>query len=353
MTAQMVKIRHAIRIALIAAISGGLVLNIAYAEPLRWKMASWFPPNLTQLGTLGLRLTESIDRVSGGEFSIEYFGPGALIAAKDCFDTVSAGTIDACWSSARYWYGKEPALAMFAAVPFGPRAAEFGAWIYFGGGIELMDKIYAEHGLKSLPCGVVAPEASGWFRKEIKSVEDLKGLKMRFFGLGARVMERLGVVTQLIAGDDIVAAMARGSIDAAEYSMPAIDLELGIHDVAKHYYFPGWHQQATLFELLMNKQQWEALNDTQRAQLELVCGDNFRHGLVEGEAIQSAALATLKSKGVVFHLWPPEILDIIEQTWIEVATEDAGRDDNFKKVWESYTQFRVANRLWKDLGHLR
>jgi len=329
------------------------VLNTAHAEPLRWKMASWFPANLIQLGTLGLRLTESIDRVSGGEFSIEYFGPGTLIAAKDCFDTVSAGTIDACWSSPRYWYGKEPALAMFAAVPFGPRAAEFGAWIYFGGGLELMDKIYAEHGLKSLPCGVVAPEASGWFREEIKSVEDLKGLEMRFFGLGARVMERLGVVTKLIAGDDIVAALARGSIDAAEYSMPAIDLELGVHDAAKHYYFPGWHQQSTLFELLMNLQQWEALNDTQRAQLELVCGDNFRHGLVEGEAIQAAALATLKSKGVIFHRWTQEVLDLVEDTWIEVATEDAERDAKFKAVWESYTQFRDANRVWNELGYLR
>ena len=159
---------------------------------------------------------------------------------------------------------------------------------------------------------------------------------MRFFGLGAKVMEKIGVSTQLIAGGDIFPALERGSIDATEYSMPAIDLNLGFYQVAKHYYFPGWHQQSTLFELLMNRPAWDALSDTQRAQIEVTCGDAFREGLAEGEAIQGAALAELQEKGVTIHRWSQDILDTLEEKWNEVAAEDAARDATFAKVWESY-----------------
>jgi len=168
--------------------------------------------------------------VSGGTFRIKFFEPNALIPAKGCFDAVGEGSVDACWSTTGFWYGKEPALAMFTAVPFGPAAGEYLAWFYFGGGEELMDEIYAKHGLKSVQCGIIAPEASGWFRKEINTLDDLKGLKMRFYGLGAKVMEKLGVSTQLTAGGDIFRALERGSIDATEFSMPVIDLlDFGDH----------------------------------------------------------------------------------------------------------------------------
>ena len=154
----------------------------AQDERVRWKMASWFPSHLTQLGTLGKSMVDRLERVSGGNISIKFFEPGALVPAKECFDAVAAGSVDACWSTPGYWYGKEPALAMFAAVPFGPSAGEYMAWIFYGGGYELWDAIYEPHGLKSIPCGIIAPEASGWFRKEINSIDDLAGLKMRFFG---------------------------------------------------------------------------------------------------------------------------------------------------------------------------
>ena len=322
-------------------------------ERIRWKMASWFPSQLTQLGTLGKSMVDRLERISGGNIRLKYFEPNALIPAKECFDAVAKGSVDACWSTPGYWYGKEPALAMFAAVPFGPSAGEYMAWIFYGGGVQLWDAIYEPHGLKSLPCGVIAPEASGWFRKEIKSIDDLKGLKMRFFGLGAKVMEKVGVSTQLIAGGDIFPALERGSIDATEYSMPAIDLNLGFYQVAKHYYFPGWHQQSTVFELLLNRKAWDALSDTQRAQIEVACGDAFREGLAEGEAIQGKALAELKKKGVTIHRWSQEILDTLEKHWADVAAADAARDANFKKVWDSYTKFRAEYAVWKELGYLK
>ncbi|MHA1600176.1 MAG: TRAP transporter substrate-binding protein, partial [Alphaproteobacteria bacterium] len=297
-------------------------------------MASAFPGKLIQLGSLGKSLSDKIKRVSGGNLQLKFFEPKALVPPLEMFDSVSVGSIDAAWSTPGYWFGKEKALALFAAVPFGPSAGEYMAWFFYGGGKERMDKIYAKHNIKSVMCGVIAPEASGWFRKEIKSIDDLKGLKMRFFGLGAKVMEKVGVSTQLIAGGDIYPALELGTIDATEYSMPAIDLNLGFYQIAKHYYFPGWHQQATLFDLMMNKDQWEALTETQQAQIEISCGDNFREGLAEGEAIQAKALKELKEKGVNIHRWSPEILDTLQAAWKEVAAELAAEDPTFKDTWE-------------------
>lgn len=318
----------------------------------RWNMGSAFGSKLTQLGTLGVSLSEKVERSTGGNIRLKFFEPGALVPPLEMFDSISAGSLDAAWSTAGYWVGKDETFAMFSAVPFGPRAGEYLGWMYYGGGKELMDELYSPFNIKAITCGVIAPEASGWFRKEINSVDDLKGLKMRFFGLGAKVMEKMGVSTQLLAGGDIFPALERGSIDATEFSMPAIDLNLGFYQVAKHYYFPGWHQQATLFELLMNKEKYDALSETQKAQLEMACGDNVREGLAEGEAIQGAALAELQSKGVTIHRWPPEVLAELNGAWNEVAGELAAENPNFKKVWESYSAFREQYKIWDELGYL-
>ncbi len=324
----------------------------AAEKRVNWKMGSAFPSKLVQLGSLGVSLSNKIERISGGNVRLKFFEPNALVPPLEMFDAISAGSLDAAWSTPGYWVGKDETFAMFSAVPFGPRAGEYGAWIYYGGGQELMDEIYKPFGIKSIVCGVIAPEASGWFRKEIKSIDDLKGLKMRFFGLGAKVMEKIGVSTQLIAGGDIFPALERGSIDATEFSMPAIDLNLGFYQVAKHYYFPGWHQQATLFELMMNQEKWDGLSKVQQAQIEVACGDNFREGLAEGEAIQGKALATLKEKGVTIHRWPPEVLAELKKAWDEVAGELSASNANFKKVWDSFQKFRSEYRIWNDLGYL-
>ncbi len=342
----------------VAALALGASLGLASVgtasaeEAVRWKMGSAYPGKLVQLGSLGKSLSSKIDRISGGNLQLKFFEPNALVPPLEMFDAVSAGSLDAAWSTPGYWFGKEKALTLFAAVPFGPSAGEYMAWFYYGGGKELMDKIYAKYNIKSVMCGIIAPEASGWFRKEIKSVDDLKGLKMRFFGLGAKVMEKLGVSTQLLAGGDIYPALERGTIDATEFSMPAIDLKLGFYQVAKHYYFPGWHQQSTLFDLMMNKDKWEALSETQQAQIEVACGDNFREGLAEGEAIQGKALAELKEKGVNIHRWSPEILDTLRGAWKEVAAELVAEDPSFKEVWESLEAFRAEYAVWKELGYL-
>lgn len=322
------------------------------ADRVRWKMGSTYPGSLTQLGTLGKRVDEKIDEVSGGNIQIKFYEPGALVPALEVFDAVSTGSIDAAFSTPGYWAGKVPALQLFGAVPFGPQAGEYLAWVKFGGGQEIFDRLYAEHGIKSLFCGLIAPEASGWFSKEINTVEDLKGLKMRFFGLGAKVMEKLGVSTQLLSAGDIYPALELGTIDATEFSMPAIDLKLGFHQVAKYYYFPGWHQQSTFFDLMINKEKWEGLDKTQQAQIEAVCNDNLAYGFAEGEAIQFAALKELQEKGVNIKKWSPEMLDAMRGAWEEVAGELAAQDADFKEAYDSLQGLRANYKIWKDIGYL-
>jgi TRAP-type mannitol/chloroaromatic compound transport system substrate-binding protein len=324
----------------------------AVAQEVRLNMGSTFPGSLVQLGSLGKRLETASKAISNGELELRFFEPGALVPALELFDAVSNGSVDAGWSVPGYWQGKEPALALFSAIPFGPEAGEYAAWLFHFGGEEQMQKIYAKHNVYSMICGVIAPEASGWFREEITSIEDLRGLKMRFFGLGASVMQKLGVDTQLLAAADIYPALERGTIDATEFSMPAIDLDLGFHQVANHYYFPGWHQMSTVFELMIHKPTWEALSDQHKVMLQTICRANYTEGLAEGEAIQAAALKELEAKGVQFHRWDDEALATLEATWLEVAEEISESDEAFKESWESLQAFRADYRRWRELGYL-
>ncbi len=345
--------RHSIKTSILAAAAVAVTFGGASAEQVRLKMGATFPSSLTQLGTLGKKPEENVNRISGGDIQLKYFEPGALVPALELFDAVKSGAVDAGWSTSGYWQGKEPALALFSAVPFGPAAGEYAAWLYFGGGQDMYQKIYAKNGIHALICGVIAPEASGWFREPLNSVTDLKGKKMRFFGLGAKVMQKLGVDTQLLAAADIYPALERGTIDATEFSMPAIDLNLGFYQIAKNYYFPGWHQQSTTFELIINKAKWDAMSDTQKAQLEIACQANYALGMAEGEAIQGKALAELKSKGVTVHKWSDDDLALLEKTWIELAEEQAASNADFKEAWESLKAFRAEYAVWKDLGYLK
>ena len=347
-------------IASVAALAATLMLGVsAISDPaaaqdkkVRIAMASAFPGKMVQLGTLGVNFAEKLKKVSGGSLEIKFNEPNALVPALQMFDAISSGALDAAWSTPGYWTGKDTTFAMFSAVPFGPSAGEYMAWMYYGGGAQLMNELYAKYKIVSMPCGVIAPEASGWFRKEIKTVEDLKGLKMRFFGLGAKVMEKLGVSTQLIAGGEIYQALQLGTIDATEYSMPAIDLDLGFYQVAKYYYLPGWHQQSTLFDVMFSEAKWAQMSPAQKTMVELACGDNFREGLAEGEAIQFKALAQLRAKGVEIKRWSPQILAAMEKAWNEVVAAENAKNPTFKKAWDSYSTFRTNYKTWRSVGYL-
>ncbi|MCJ9430300.1 TRAP transporter substrate-binding protein [Kordiimonas marina] len=318
-----------------------------------WRMTTTYPSNLFLIGTLAKRLSDTVRTISDGKVNLKLYEPGVLAPPFETFDAVSYGAVEAGWSTPGYWAGKEPALQLFASVPFGPPAREYLAWFDYGGGKEMFEKIYHKHNIHSIMCGLEPPEASGWFKKEIKSLDDFKGLKIRFFGLGAKVMEEVGAAPQLIAGGEIYQALELGTIDATEYSMPAIDEKLGLYEVAKHYYFPGWHQQSTFFDLMINLQAWNKLTDVQKAQIETACSSNIRYGISEGEAKQVAALKRLEAKGVHIHTWPPEILDGLHKAWDKVAADMAKKDPTFAKAWTSLQAFRKDYKTWSERGYLK
>ncbi len=341
------------RAALSTAVCMGLAMAAAPAQSETWQMQSTYPGSLTQLGTLGKHIAESVTAMTDGEVTIEFQEPGAIVPALEVFDAVASGAVEAGWSTPGYWAGKVPALQLFAAVPFGPSAGEYLAWIKFGGGKELFEEIYHANNIHGVHCGLIAPEASGWFKTEIKTVEDLQGKKMRFFGLGAKVMEKMGVSTQLLAGGDIFPALELGTIDATEFSMPAIDYNLGFYQVAKHYYFPGWHQQTTLFDLMINLDVWESLDETTQMKIETACDAAMLYGFAEGEAIQFEAMEKLEAEGVQLHYWPDEILDALNAAWEEVVAEEAAADADFARSWESLSEFRKRYTRWSEYGYIR
>ncbi|MGH6896269.1 MAG: TRAP transporter substrate-binding protein [Geminicoccaceae bacterium] len=310
-------------------------------------MQSAFPSQLPHLGTSGVRFADNLERVSDGSFQIEFQEPGALVPALECFDAASRGSVETCWTTPGYHTGKIPALAFFTAVPFGPQYGEFFAWKRHGGGDELKNQIYGEHNLYSLDCTAIGPETSGWFREPVESLEDLQGLKMRFFGLGAQVVQKLGVSTQLLAAADIYPALERGVIDATEFSMPAMDIQLGFHQIAKNNYFPGWHQQVSVNELLMHKPAWEGLSDQHRVMLELTCAAEIHYNYAETEATNPDAMNRMvEENGVTVQRWSDEQLAAFEAAWQEVIEEQSAADPTFKKVAESYLAFRERYRTW-------
>jgi TRAP-type mannitol/chloroaromatic compound transport system substrate-binding protein len=321
--------------------------DTAAQERVRWKMASAFGSQLPHLGPSGLRFSKDVERLSAGRFEVKFFEPGALVPALECFDAVSKGSIEACWTTPGYDTGKYPALAFFTTVPFGPTLGEFLAWKWFGGGNKLRDEIYAQHDMIAFDCFCIGPETSGWFRNEIKSLDDMKGLKMRFFGLGAKVMQKLGVSTQLLAGADIFPALERGVIDATEFSMPMMDIKLGFHQIAKFNYFPGWHQQVSCSHILMNKKAFDALPDQYKAMIEVAAGRQVAYTYAETEAMQFGVMAEMRDKhGVQAKRWGDEELRVFEKTWLEVIAEESAKDPLFKKVSDHYLDYRKQYAIW-------
>ena len=325
------------------------------ADKLLLKTPIAFSTSLPGLGSPIPRVAKQLDLMSGGTLKMKVYEPGKLVKPFEILDAVSSGKINSGYTTAGYWAGKIPAAPLFSAVPFGPEAGEYMAWLYYGNGLTLYQQMYDEAGFNVhvVPCAVIAPETSGWFGKEINSAEDLKGLKMRFFGLGGKVMQKLGVATSLLPGGEIFPALEKGAIDATEFSMPAIDKRLGFHKLVKYNYFPGWHQQATLFEVLINKDVWNGASEQHKAIIENACKASMTDSYAEGEAIQhDALLENINKNGVIIKKWDAGMLSLFSKTWDEVAAEEAGKDAYFKKVLDDMTAFRDGYKIWKDNAFL-
>jgi TRAP-type mannitol/chloroaromatic compound transport system substrate-binding protein len=325
----------------------------AQDKRVRMNMAGAFPGQMAILGPGQIAFAERVKKMSGGSIDMRFSEPGALVPASQYFDAVSAGSLDSAWTSLGFFTGKDIAFAMFSSVPFGPEMGEYLGWMKHGGGEKLMQELAAKYNVEVMLCGSIAPEASGWFRREIKSLDDLKGLKMRFFGLGAIVMQKLGVATQLLQAGEIFQALQLGTIDATEFSMPAMDLTLGFHQVAKHYYFPGWHQMSTFLHLIISKQKWAELSDAQKEIIRAGCDQTIVANYAEGEAVQAKAIKEIQGKGVTVHYWPKDVLEVYRKTWLEVVEEQKAKSPEFAKVWASYSAFREEYKTWREYGYLK
>ncbi|MBC8258532.1 MAG: TRAP transporter substrate-binding protein [SAR324 cluster bacterium] len=321
-----------------------------FAKKVLLKTPIAFPTRLPGLGTTIIHASKIAKRASGGDVNIKIYEPKKLVAPFEILDAVSTGKVQAGFTTAGYWYGKMKAAPLFSAVPFGPEAGEYLAWFLYGNGMKLYQEMYDSNGfnVKVLLCGMIAPETSGWFKKPINSVADLKGLSMRFFGLGGTVMNKLGVSTSLLPGGEIFPALEKGAIDATEFSMPAIDQLLGLHKIAKYNYFPGWHQQATSFELLVNKDVWNKMSNSQQAILEVACDSAITNSIAEGEAIQFDVMNdNVAKRGVKIMYWSDEMLNAFSSTWDQVAAEHSAEDAFFKKVWDDMSTFRKGYDTWQ------
>ena len=333
-----------------SALAMSVVAAAAHAETI--DMQAYVPSSLPVLGSAGLALGERVTRLTGGEIEIVYHNPGELAPTNEIWDGVSTGAITAGWYTPGLAEGIIPASPLFTAFPFGPDAVEYSAWWYNGDGKELWAELSAPYNIHSELCAMLAPEASGWFNNEINSPADLEGLKMRIFGLGASVMEKLGAQAQSMGVGDTMTGLNLGTLDAAEISFPAIDLMLGMQEHAKHYYFPGWHQQSSLITFIINKDVWDGLEDQQRAAIEEVCAANVTASIAEGESIQLEPLASLDSQGVTVHTWSDDMLSAFSGAWDEVVAERTASDADFKRVWEHIQAFRADYATWGDLAYV-
>ncbi|MFA3917375.1 TRAP transporter substrate-binding protein [Ruegeria hyattellae] len=338
------------------AVAASLMAGPAIAaDKMLLKTPIAFSTALPGLGSPIPRVAEQLDLMSGGTLRMKVYEPGKLVPPFEILDAVSSGKINSGYTTAGYWAGKIPAAPLFSAVPFGPEAGEYMAWLYYGNGMSLYQEMYDQAGfnVKVIPCAIIAPETSGWFATEINSPDDLSGLKMRFFGLGGKVMQKLGVATSLLPGGEIFPALEKGAIDATEFSMPAIDARLGFHKLVKFNYFPGWHQQATVFELLVNKDVWNEASEQHQAIIENACKASMADSFAEGEAIQHAALIdNVENNGVEIKQWNEDMLNTFRSTWEEVAAEEAANDAFFAKVLGDMSEFRDGYAVWKENAFL-
>lgn len=316
----------------------------------RWTLTSAFSPGMPHLAELAKRIDHNIWRLSGGTFEIRLAENGNT--SMDLHTAVAAGARDAVFAPAGLWKDRSPAFQLFSGIPFGPDAETFLAWFYAGEGRDIYEKLHRRHGVHGLLCGMTAGSASGWFQAPVRAAADLKSLRIRVNGLGAKVLAHLGAVPVDMTEGNVLAAFEAGTLDAAVLSMPSMDGELSLEKLARHYYFPGWHQPTAFYELIVNLRQWEGLSATEKARLESVCGNNVRVSLAEAEAAQFAALKDLQGRGVIIHRWPGEVLDALKAAWSDVVTEQAGTDPDFRKAWTSLKSFRELQGIWRELGKL-
>ncbi|AOS96330.1 Monocarboxylate 2-oxoacid-binding periplasmic protein precursor [Microbulbifer aggregans] len=311
-------------------------------ETFQWKLVTTWPKNFPGLGSAPERFAKKVEEMSAGRLKIKVYGAGELVPAMGVFGAVSEGAAQMGHGAAYYWKGKLPAAQFFTAVPFGLNAQEMNGWLHHGGGLELWEELYAPFNLIPMAGGSTGVQMAGWFNKEINSVEDLKGLKMRIPGLGGEVLNRAGGTAVTIPGGELYTALQTGVIDATEWVGPYNDLAFGFHQIAEYYYYPGWHEPGSILEFIINKSAFEKLPGDLQAIVRAAARDANQDMLDEYTARNNRALKELVDKhGVQLKRLPDEVLAHLKTINTEILEETAAEDPQFARIYEAFREFEA------------
>jgi TRAP-type mannitol/chloroaromatic compound transport system substrate-binding protein len=315
---------------------------IAQSTPeVRWRLTSSFPKSLDTIYGTAETFAKYVNEASAGKFQIQTFAAGEIVPGLQALDAASNGTVECAHTPTYFYIGKEPALALGTGIPFGLNARHQHAWWHFGGGDALVNEALAQFNTVGIVCGNSGTQMGGWFRKEINSVEDLRGLKFRIGGTGGQVLAKLGVVPQQIAAGDIYPALERGTLDAVEFVGPYDDEKLGFNKVAQYYYYPGWWEGGAMLHLVINKGAWDRLNKPTQAMLKMCAEAANNWMLAKYDAVNPAALRRLIGAGTQLRAFPVPVLDASWRAANEVFTELSARSPLFKRGYDSMVAFRA------------
>jgi TRAP-type mannitol/chloroaromatic compound transport system substrate-binding protein len=340
-----------------AGAAGGAGLATTLAAPaiaqsapqLKWRLTASWPKSLDTLYGGAERFAKSVAEATDNKFQIQCFAAGEIVPGLQATDAVSAGSVEMCHTAAYYLWGKDPTFALTCAVPFGLNARMQNAW-WMDGGEALVNAFYTKYNIVGLLAGNTGSQMGGWFRKELNTPDDLKGVKMRIAGFAGAVMGKVGVVPQQIAGGDIYPALEKGTIDAAEWVGPYDDEKLGFYKVAKFYYYPGWWEGGTMLHVHVNKDKWEDLPASYKAILRWAAADTNIYILGRYDALNPQALKRLVAGGTQLRPFSEAILDVCFKAANDVYAEIGGKNEDFKKLWESIKAFRADQYLWLQLA---
>ncbi len=329
-----------------AAIPALTQAQTAALPTIKWRMTSSFAKNLDTIYGGAEVIAKRVRAATGGKFDIQIFAAGEIVPAFSAMDAVKDGTVECCHTAPYYFFGKDPTFAFACAIPFGMNARQQNAWMYHGGGLALMREFLKDYNIINFVAGNTGAQMGGWFRKEIKTVADMKGLKMRIGGFAGRVMSKLGLIPQQIAAGDIYPALEKGTIDAAEWVGPYDDEKLGFYKVAKYYYYPGWWEGGPELDLFVNIKQWEALPPEYKAILEAACAEANVDMLAKYDALNPAALKRLVGNKVQLRSFSKDIMNACYKAANEVYEEESAKNPKFKKVYDAWKAFRDDQILW-------
>lgn len=316
-----------------------------------WKMVTTWPPNFPVFQEGVEQLSKEVEMMSGGRLKIQVFAGGELVPALQAFDAVSQGSVQMGHGASYYWAGKVPAAQFMASVPFGMTAKGMNAWFYQGEGLKLWRELYLPFNVIPFPAGNTGVQMGGWFKKEINTIDDFKGLKMRMPGLGGKVLSKAGGAPVLMAGGEVYTALERGVIDATEWVGPFHDERLGLYRAANYYYYPGWHEPGTTLELIINAQAWAELPEDLQKIIEVAARASNQWMFSQFEGLNIQALRTLKDKYKVnVRPFPPGVLAELKKLTQESLDEEAAKDPTFKRIYEAYKVFQTDNDAWNAIS---